>query len=193
MRLIVGLGNPGLAYAHNRHNIGFMCLNHFARKRGIRFARQQAQARVGEGEINGLKVILARPQTMMNRSGHAVSRLAKRYEISPEDLVVIHDDLDLPLGKIRIRQGGHSGGHKGIESIIACLGNSDFIRVRVGIGRPGLMRSVAKDRDAEVINYVLSDFDASESIIVTDVKSKVSEAVLCLLREGLAKAMNRYN
>jgi len=193
MKLIVGLGNPGAIYARNRHNIGFMCLNRFARKHGIRFARKQGQARVGEGEINGLKVILARPQTMMNRSGHSVSRLVKRYQTSPEDLVVIHDDLDLPLGKIRIRQGGHSGGHKGIESISACLGNSDFIRIRVGIGRPDLMGSAARDRDAEVINYVLSDFDSSESRIVTDVKNKVSEAILCLILEGLTAAMNRYN
>ena len=143
MRLIVGLGNPGLKYSRNRHNIGFMCLNRFARKHGIRFARKQSQARIGEGEITGTKLILARPQTMMNLSGNSISRLVKRYKIDPADMIIIHDDLDLPLGKIRVRQGGRSAGHKGIESIIACLENSDFIRIRVGIGRPDDMMTTA--------------------------------------------------
>ncbi|MBM4448748.1 MAG: aminoacyl-tRNA hydrolase, partial [Chloroflexi bacterium] len=122
MRLIVGLGNPGLTYSHNRHNIGFMCLSRFARKHGIRFTHKKSQARIGQGEVAGTRLILARPQTMMNLSGNSVGRLVKRYKINPEDLIVIHDDLDLPLGKIRIRQGGRSAGHKGIESIITCLG-----------------------------------------------------------------------
>jgi len=193
MKLIAGLGNPGLIYARNRHNIGFMCLNRFARKHGIRFARKQGLARIGEGEVAGMKLILARPQTMMNRSGHSVSRLVKKYKVNPEDLIVVHDDLDLPLGKIRIRQGGQSGGHKGIESIIACLDNTNFIRVRVGIGRPDLMGSADMDRDADVINHVLSDFDSSENKLVANVINKVNEAILCLIGEGLTAAMNRYN
>jgi len=193
MKLIVGLGNPGLIYARSRHNIGFMCLNRFARKHGIRFARKQGLARIGEGEVAGMKLTLARPQTMMNRSGQSVSRLVKKYKVNPEDLIVVHDDLDLPLGKIRIRQGGQSGGHKGIESIIACLDNTDFIRVRVGIGRPDLMGSADMDRDADVINHVLSDFDSSENKLVASVINKVNEAILCLIGEGLTAAMNRYN
>jgi len=193
MKLIVGLGNPGTAYTHNRHNIGFMCLNRFARKHGIRFARKRGQARVGEGEAAGTRLILARPQTMMNLSGRSVSLLVKRYKINPEDLIIIHDDLDLPTGKIRIRQGGRSAGHKGIESIIACLGDTDFIHVRVGIGRPDLMGGAATDRDAEVINHVLSDFDASENKIIAEVTNKVGEAILCLINESLTAAMNRYN
>ena len=193
MKLIVGLGNPGTVYTHNRHNIGFMCINRFARKHGIRFARKQGQARVGEGEVAGTRLILARPQTMMNLSGRSVSLLGKRYKISPEDLIIIHDDLDLPTGKIRIRQGGRSAGHKGIESIIACLGDTDFIHVRVGIGRPDLMGGAATDRDAEVINHVLSDFDAGENKIIAEVTNKVGEAILCLISEGLTAAMNRYN
>jgi PTH1 family peptidyl-tRNA hydrolase len=193
MKLIVGLGNPGLLYARSRHNIGFMCLNRFARKHGVRFARKLGLARIGEGEVAGIKLILARPQTMMNRSGHSVSRLVQRYKVSPDDLIVIHDDLDLPLGKIRLRQGGRSGGHKGIESIIEELGNADFIRIRVGIGRPDLMGGADTDRDAGVINHVLSDFDSSENRIAADVKNKVSEAVLCLISQGLTAAMNRYN
>ena len=193
MKLIVGLGNPGTAYTHNRHNIGFMCLNRFARKHGIRFAHKQGQARVGEGEVAGTRLVLARPQTMMNLSGRSVSLLVKRYKISPEDLIIIHDDLDLPTGKIRIRQGGRSAGHKGIESIIACLGKSDFIRIRVGIGRPDDMNNEVTDRDAGVINHVLGDFDASENKIIAEVTSKVGEAILCLTSEGLTAAMNRYN
>jgi len=193
MKLIVGLGNPGLVYSHNRHNIGFMCLNRFARKHGIRFSHKRSHARIGEGEVNGMNVILARPQTMMNLSGHSVSRLAKRYKIGPEDLIIIHDDLDLPLGKIRIRQGGRSGGHKGIESIVACLESTDFIRIRVGIGRPDLMVGATIEKDAEVIDHVLSDFDSSENKIVAEVIKKVGEAIFCLLSEGLTTAMNKYN
>ncbi len=193
MRLIVGLGNPGLLYSRNRHNIGFMCLNRFARKHGIRFTRKQSQARIGEGEVAGTKLILARPQTMMNLSGNSVGRLAKRYKIDPEDLIVIHDDLDLPLGKIRVRQGGRSAGHKGIESIIACLENNDFIRIRVGIGRPDDMKSEVADRDAGVIDHVLSDFDTAENRTVAEAINKVCEALTCLLSEGLTAAMNEYN
>jgi len=170
-----------------------MCLNRFARKHGIRFARKQGYARIGEGEVAGIKLVLARPQTMMNLSGQSVSRLVKRFNIRPEDLIIIHDDLDLPLGKVRIRQGGRPGGHKGIESTIACLGISNFIRVRVGISRPDLTGSADMDRDAEVINHVLSDFDASENKIVAEVMNKVNEAILCLISESLTAAMNRYN
>ena len=193
MRLIVGLGNPGLMYPRNRHNIGFMCLNRFARKHCIRFARKQSQARIGEGEITGTKLILARPKTMMNLSGNSIGRLVKRYKIDPADMIIIHDDLDLPLGKIRVRQGGRSAGHKGIESIIACLENSDFIRIRVGIGRPDDMNGEVTDRDAEVIDHVLSDFNTGENRTVAEVMDRVNEAITCLLNEGLTTAMNEYN
>ncbi len=192
MKLIVGLGNPGRIYAHNRHNIGFMCLNHFAKTQGIGFDKKQGQARTGTGETAGDKVILARPQTSMNLSGESVSRLVKRFKISLDDLIAIHDDLDLPLGKIRIRQGSSSGGHKGIDSIIAYLGSTDFLRIRVGIGRPDSESSI-KDKEAEVIDYVLSDFTPEERKTVAQVIPKVSEAILCLLSEGLTEAMNKYN
>jgi len=193
MKMIVGLGNPGRFYAHNRHNIGFMCLSHFARIQGISFDRKQAQARTGTGEVAGDELILARPQTHMNLSGESVSRLIKKFKISPDDLIVIHDDLDLPPGKIRLRQGGSSGGHKGIDSIIAHLENADFLRIRVGIGRPPLPESFIKDKEAEIIDYVLSDFTPDEKKIITEVIPKVSEAILCLLSEGLTAAMNKYN
>jgi PTH1 family peptidyl-tRNA hydrolase len=193
MKLIVGLGNPGRIYADNRHNIGFMCVSHLARTQGIRFDKKQGYARTGTGEISGEKVVLARPQTYMNSSGESVSRLTKRLKINPTDLIVIHDDLDLPTGKIRIRQDGRSGGHKGLDSIIAHLKSRDFYRVRVGIGRPFLPETSATDKEAEVVAYVLNNFTPEEKEIITVAIPKVSQAIVCLLTEGLTAAMNKYN
>jgi len=191
MKLIVGLGNPGRSYANNRHNIGFMCVNHFARTQGIRFDRKQGQARIGSGEIAGSQVVLAKPQTYMNSSGESVSRLVKRFKVTPGDLLVIHDDLDLPLGKIRIRHGGSSGGHKGITSIISWLETQDFARLRVGIGRP--IVGSAEIAEADIVGYVLGEFTPDEKQIVAEAIPRVSEAIYCLLTEGLAAAMAKYN
>ncbi len=193
MKLIVGLGNSGRIYARNRHNIGYMCLNHFARAQGIRLDKKQGQARTGSGEIGGERAVLARPQTYMNVSGQAVSHLVRRLDISPGDLLVIHDDLDLPPGKVRIRLGGSSGGHKGINSIIDRLGSRDFYRIRVGIGRPDIFEAPVADKEAEVVDYVLSDFTPEEEKIIAATIAEVGEAILCLLTEGLAAAMNKFN
>ena len=193
MKLIVGLGNPGREYANNRHNVGFMCLKHFAKTQGIRFDKKQGQARIGIGKVAGNEVVIARPQTYMNQSGQSVKRLVKRFNINLDDLLVIHDDLDLPLGKIRIRQGGSSGGHKGIDSIIADLGSQDFIHIRVGIGRPTVFEGNTQTREAEIIAYVLSDFTPEEKQAITRVIPRVSDAIYCLLTEGLTAAMNKYN
>ena len=193
MKLIVGLGNPGRGYADNRHNVGFICLNHFAKTQGIRFDKKQCKARIGLGEVAGDEVVLARPQTYMNRSGQSVSLLVAKFNVSPDNLLVIHDDLDLPLGKIRIRQGGSAGGHKGVSSIITELGNQDFIRIRVGIGRPVKNEGFTEFSEDEIINYVLSDFTPDEKQAITQVIPRVSEAILCLLTEGSTVAMNRYN
>ncbi len=193
MKLIVGLGNPGRIYTHNRHNIGFMCLNHFARTQGIRLDKKQGLARIGTGEIAGSKVILARPQTYMNLSGQSVSRLIQRFNVDLNDLLVICDDLDLPLGKIRIRHGSSSGGHKGVDSIITYLGNHDFSRIRIGIGRPGAVENSTEISEADIVTYVLGDFTLSEKQTITEVIPRVSEAILYLLTEGLRAAMNRYN
>ncbi len=187
MKLIVGLGNPGRNYANNRHNIGFICLNHLARSQGIRFDRKQGRARTGTGKIAGNEVVLAKPQTHMNLSGESVSRLVEKFNISLDDLIIIHDDLDLPLGKIRLSSGSSSGGHKGINSIIEELGSRDFIRVRIGIGRPA---GVSED---EIIAYVLSDFTPEQRKAINPVIPRVSEAILCLLTEGLEAAMNKFN
>jgi PTH1 family peptidyl-tRNA hydrolase len=193
MKLIVGLGNPGRIYTHNRHNIGFMCISHLARTHGIRFDKKQGYARTGSGEITGNKVLLARPQTYMNSSGESVSRLVRKLKVNLSDLFVIHDDLDLPLGKIRIRFGGGSGGHKGIDSIIAHLGSQDFYRIRVGIGRPEIPEGSTVDRETTVVAYVLSDFTPEEREMITQAIPEVSQAILCLLSEGLTTAMNKYN
>jgi PTH1 family peptidyl-tRNA hydrolase len=193
MKLIVGLGNPGRIYARNRHNIGFMCVSHFAKTQGIRFDKKQGQARIGTGEVAGNKLIVARPQTHMNLSGESVIRLVNKFNISLNDLLVIHDDLDLPLGKIRLSQGSGSGGHKGVDSIITHLGSLDFPRIRVGIGRPPIIEGSAEDREAEVVAYVLNDFTLEERKTITQVIPKVSEAILNLLSEGLTAAMNKYN
>jgi len=193
MKLIVGLGNPGRGHANNRHNVGFVCLSHFARRQGIRFDKKQGKARIGSGEVAGSEVVVAKPQTYMNKSGRSVSLLVRKFDFNPDDLLVIHDDLDLPLGKIRIRQGGSSGGHKGVSSIITELDSQNFIRIRVGIGRPVRNEGITELSEDEIITYVLSDFTPDEKQVITQVIPRVSEAILCLLTEGLAAAMNRYN
>jgi len=189
MKLIVGLGNPGRSYTNNRHNIGFICINHFARTHAVRFDRKQARARIGTGKVAGKEVVVAKPQTYVNLSGQSVSRLVRKFSINPNDLLVIHDDLDLPLGKIRISHGSGSGGHKGINSIINYLGSQDFTRIRIGIGRP----DEAEVSEADIIAYVLSDFTLEQKQTITPVIPRVSEAILCLLTEGLVPAMNKYN
>jgi PTH1 family peptidyl-tRNA hydrolase len=189
MKLIVGLGNPGRVYTDNRHNIGFICLNHFARTHGIKFNQKKSRARIGLGKVAGNEVVLAKPQTYVNLSGQSVSRLVPKFNISLNDLLVIHDDLDLPLAKIRISYGSGSGGHKGVESIITELRSQDFTRIRIGIGRP----DKAEVSEDEIIAYVLSDFTPEQKQTITPIIPRVSEAILCLLTEGLEAAMNKYN
>ncbi|HJX12213.1 MAG TPA: aminoacyl-tRNA hydrolase [Dehalococcoidales bacterium] len=193
MKLVVGLGNPGHIYAGNRHNIGFTCVRHLARSYGIRFDKKEGQARTGRGEIEGIKVVLARPQTFMNASGETVGRLVKRLKIAPADLVVIHDDLDLPLGKIRLGFSRSSGGHKGIESIIARLGSRDFYRVRVGIGRPDTPEVSPEAKKEAVIDHVLDGFTPEEKKVISRVVPRVGEAVVRLLTGGITAAMNEFN
>ncbi|MFA5316538.1 MAG: aminoacyl-tRNA hydrolase [Dehalococcoidales bacterium] len=187
MKLIVGLGNPGNKYAKNRHNLGFRCVNYFAKEHDIRFDEKQGLARTGAGEVGGTKIILARPQTFMNLSGQSVSRLVKKFRVDLADLLVIHDDLDLPPGRIRIRRDGGSGGHKGIASVTECLGSPDFYRLRVGISRPD-------DTDeAAIVEYVLSEFSPEEARVMAKAVPVASEAILCFISNGPEAAMNQYN
>ena len=193
MKLIVGLGNPGQVYAHNRHNIGFICLKHLARTQGIKLDKKQGKARIGRGEVAGAEAVLARPQTYMNLSGESVVLLVRKFDIKLDDLLVIHDDLDLPLGKIRISRGSSSGGHRGVSSIIYSLGSQDFSRLRVGIGRPVPAGGHSQIGEDDIVRYVLNDFTGEEKGVITPVIPMVSEAALCFLSEGISQAMNRYN
>jgi PTH1 family peptidyl-tRNA hydrolase len=191
MKLIVGLGNPGSLYTRNRHNVGFMCVSYLAKLHKIDFDRKQGHARTGIGNIGRFKVVVARPQTFMNSSGEAVTALIPRLDITPADIIVIHDDMDLPTGKIRLRLGGSSGGHKGIESIISHIGTQDFYRVRVGIGRPEADNPPKKE--VTVIDYVLSDFSSDEQKIINETIPTVNDAIAFLLAHGITNAMNKYN
>jgi PTH1 family peptidyl-tRNA hydrolase len=191
MKLIVGLGNPGKTYAHNRHNAGFRCLNYFARLHSIRFDHRQCRAKVGIGKVRGEKLLLAKPGTFMNLSGKPVACLAHKHGIPLSDLLVIYDDLDLPLGKIRLRQSGGSGGHKGMNSIISALGSEEFPRIRVGIGRPQAQeQSISEDA---TVNYVLSDFSPPEEATIKPVIVRVAEAIDCFLNQGIVAAMSKFN
>jgi PTH1 family peptidyl-tRNA hydrolase len=191
-KLIVGLGNPGRKYAHHRHNVGFQCLDRLAQAHGLSFTQRRANASLAlgrcpelvEGKIADVGIVLARPLTYMNLSGQAVRQLVGFYQLPLEDILVIYDDLDLPLGTIRLRPEGGSGGHKGMRSIIEALGSQAFPRLRVGIGRP---------LGNDAVSYVLSDFTADEQITLESVYEKVVAAVELFLREGIEAAMNVYN
>ncbi len=183
--LIVGLGNPGREYRDNRHNIGFMLLDRLAVKLDVRFTRLQSQALVAPGMYEQRKVILAKPQTFMNLSGRAVQGLVRFYKLPLEALLVAYDDLDLPAGVIRLRPDGGSAGHRGMESIIEHLGTDRFPRLRLGIGRPpGRM---------EARDYVLQDFSAEETPLVSAMLNRAVEATLTWIVAGLEMAMNRFN
>jgi len=192
MKLVVGLGNPGKAYAHNRHNVGFQCLNYYARLHSIRFDHRQCRARIGMGEVSGEKLLLAKPGTFVNLSGDSVACLVRKHKIPMSNLLVIYDDLDLPLGKIRLRHSGGSGGHRGMNSIISALGSEDFPRIRVGIGRPQAEGKPSNDEDI-IVNYVLSDFLPREEAIIKPVIARVAEAIDCFLAQGIEAAMNKFN
>ena len=193
MKLIVGLGNPGKEYTASRHNVGFMCVNYFAKQRRVAIESKKAHARVGEGEVEGVPVVIAKPFTFMNKSGNSVKELMRKYDLKPEDLIVVHDDMDLPLGKIRIRVGGSSAGHKGINSIIADIGTPDFTRIRVGIGHPEVPDEERGQGSPKVIDYVLNGFSGDDKQILNKVIERVSEAILCIVKCGVEDAMTKYN
>jgi PTH1 family peptidyl-tRNA hydrolase len=192
MKIIVGLGNPGGHYRLNRHNIGFRCIDYIADKFSIPVKKRLCKSDMGQGSIAGCEVLLARPRTYVNLSGEAIACLLDKFHAKPGDLIVIHDDLDLPVGRIRLRLGGGSGGHRGIRSAIDCLGSPDFNRVRIGISRPGNKGSRYADED-EIVDYVLGDFPPEEADIIQTAVTGVAEAVECILADGLEAAMNRFN
>lgn len=184
MKLVVGLGNPGSRYANTRHNVGFMLLDRLARRSGVVLARKQCSAQVAAGTVAGERVCLAKPQTYMNLSGEAVACLLRFYKLSPAELLVAYDDRDLAAGRVRLRETGSAGGHRGMESIIAVLGTADFPRLRIGIGRPA---------DLDAVDHVLGSFSAEEKPVMEAALDRALEALECALREGLVAAMNKYN
>ncbi len=183
--LIVGLGNPGREHRDTRHNIGFMVIDQLCKTLGVSMSRVQSRALVAAGTLEGQKIILAKPQTFMNLSGQAVGGLVRFYKTPLDRLLVAHDDLDLPLGTIRLRPGGSSAGQKGMESIIRQLGSQNFPRLRLGIGRPpGQMDPSA---------YVLQRFTRAEQDVLDQLLDRAAAAVRTFVREGLDAAMNQYN
>jgi len=183
--LIVGLGNPGLAYRHNRHNVGFMVADALADKLEIPLKRVKFKAQIGNGKLEDIPIIIAKPLTFMNNSGEAVAPLVRYFKVPLERLLVIHDDMDLPLGTLRMRPSGGSAGHNGMLSIFDKLGTNAIPRLRVGIGRPpGRM---------DPADYVLQDFPRSEEELLSMVITQACEAVLAFITTGLEKAMNTYN
>jgi PTH1 family peptidyl-tRNA hydrolase len=180
--LVVGLGNPGPGYAGNRHNVGQMVADELARRIGVTFKSSRTNARVAEGRISvpGPRVVLAKPNSFMNVSGGPVSGLAKYYSVEPARIVVIHDELDIPFDTVRLKLGGGPGGHNGIKDIAKALGTPDFVRVRVGIGRPpGRM---------DAADFVLRDFSGSERDALPSLISEAADAVELIAREGLTAA-----
>jgi PTH1 family peptidyl-tRNA hydrolase len=192
MKLIAGLGNPGKNYAHNRHNLGFQCINYIAKKYAIAVKQIQCQSKTGKGRIAGTDVILAKPRTYVNNSGNAIASLMQKHRIPIQDIVIIYDDMDLPVGKIRIRPGGNPGGHKGIKSIISSLGSRDFCRIKIGIGRP-VADEYNKIEESDIVDYVLSNFSAEEQEKIDDAFQKAAEAVECIITDGVTAAMNKFN
>jgi len=183
MYLIVGLGNPGEKYKLTKHNVGFWTIDRIAAAIDATAEKNQCDALVRQGTYGGKKVLLVKPQTFMNLSGHAVSQLLHYYKDRVEDILVIHDDLDLPVGKLRIKKGGGgAGGHNGIKSIIEQLGSNDFDRVKIGIGRKG-----------NAADYVLTPFVGEDRENVQKAVEQAAEAVEIWLQNGVEKAMNLYN
>lgn len=182
--LIVGLGNPGPQYLLTRHNIGFLIVDALAEAHGLKWTPWPL-AEVAEGEIGTQEVVLGKPLTFMNRSGEAVKGLINRYGISPERLLVVHDDIDLPFGRLRLKRRGGHGGHHGVESVMGAVGHGDFPRLKVGIGRP-----LHKE---EVVDYVLSPFTEQERDLLPEIVERALSALETVLSEGLEEAMNRFN
>lgn len=185
MKVIVGLGNPGREYAQTKHNVGFMLVDALAEKMGITDWQSKFDALIAEGRMGTEKILLVKPQTYMNESGRAVGPLMNWYKLMPEQLIVAHDDMDIPAGTIRIRKKGSAGGHNGIKSVLAHMGDENFSRVRIGIGRPL--------PGWTVINHVLAPFQEEDVPKIKEAIQYLLPAVECIVTEDTDKAMNLYN
>jgi PTH1 family peptidyl-tRNA hydrolase len=184
MYIIIGLGNPGRKYEHTKHNIGFIAVDYFAERHGIKINKIKHKALVGEGIISGQKVLLVKPQTYMNLSGQSVKEVFSYYKVEASSLLVVYDDIDLPMGRLRIRRNGSAGTHNGMRSIIYDLGRDDFPRLRIGIGG---------ERKVRLSEYVTLGFRKEERELMKDSVLKAVSAMECILDSGIDKAMNLYN
>jgi peptidyl-tRNA hydrolase, PTH1 family len=185
MYLIVGLGNPGQRYEDTRHNIGFKVIDRLARDLSVDISKNHCQAVIGQTIYEGHKLILAKPQTFMNLSGNSVAELVQWYKIDKKHIIVIHDDLDIDSGRLKIKEKGNSAGHNGVESIIQKLASPDFIRIRIGIGR----RSLGEDN----ASYVLEEFHPAEHAVIAGTIAASADAVLKIVKGGVEAAMNEFN
>ena len=184
MKIIVGLGNPGTPYRMSRHNIGFQVVDRLAKISHLSIRTKRFRSLYGTGYIDSEQVILARPLTFMNRSGEAVKKAADFFRLKVEDLVVVHDDLDLPFGRLRFKRRGGAGGHQGVRSVIECMGGNNFLRLKVGIGRP--------PEGMDPAEYVLEVFDNLEQSRLDQILSRAAESLRVMLLEGLENAMNQF-
>ena len=184
--LLVCLGNPGREYEGTRHNIGFLTADELERREGVKINKLRYRALTGEVRAGGQRVLVLKPQTYMNLSGESVKLAGGVYKIPPDHVLVVSDDVALPLGKLRIRAGGSAGGHNGLKNIIAHLGTDQFPRIRVGVGAP-------EHPDHEMIDWVIGKFSPAEKKVVDEAVSRALDAVLCVIERGVNEAQNRYN
>lgn len=187
MKIICGLGNPGSEYQAHRHNIGFRVVDAVAARCQTPLSGQKFSAHMAQASIAGEKVLLLKPQTFMNLSGTSLAAAARFYKVAPAEVLVVHDELDLPFGTLQLKAGGGTGGHNGLNSIVESWGETGFARLRFGIGRPV---GVSKDR---VVGHVLQDFSHEEACALLPLIDRSCEAVACWAKEGLQKAMNAFN
>ncbi|MBN2058696.1 MAG: aminoacyl-tRNA hydrolase [Candidatus Saganbacteria bacterium] len=185
MYLIVGLGNPGPEYENTRHNLGFRAVDELAARLGVTVFKEKSRSFIAESRLADHKLILVKPQTFMNNSGPAVRGLLDWFKITPENLILIYDDVDLEVGQLRLREKGNAGGHHGVESVINSVGTTDFPRIRLGIGRESLT--------GDVSDYVLQQIPVDQEQVLAEAVLTAAEAVEVLLKDGLSKAMNQFN
>lgn len=188
MKIIAGLGNPGKKYDGTKHNTGFMALDYYLKENSLTLEREKFEGKYAKQKIAGVDVILLEPQTFMNDSGRSVAQFARFFKVNPQEILIIHDDMDMPLGKIRIRANGKSGGHNGIKSIIRDLGTNDFNRLKIGIRHPDNVS------EASVVSWVLSQFNTEQKKLMDEAFSTASEVITDFIAgKGSQYLMNKYN
>ena len=185
VRLVVGLGNPGNTYKRTRHNVGFMVLDQIAEDFSIALVKQKFDTVFGRGSVDGVEVVLAKPMAFMNRSGPQVQQIAGYYRILSEDMLVVHDDIDLAFGRIKIKEKGGDGGHKGVRSIIDAFGGGNFVRLRIGVGRP--------EAGISATDHVLGRFKLDENKVLDQIITAARDAVVTILCKGAKEGMDRFN